>query len=276
MDGCIKRLDPQTDIGYERIDARCPDLMQRLDASSWSAWLPRDWKAASNDLSPSSLRELHALVTRELAVRPASRTPDPVRLTGILAALGATEPEQRGVWGPFTRWLREALERSDPSADGIWLDRVTVTPSQVVIELICYVCLAIVVVLALAVIVNELRMAGVFAARRRPAGAVAPFSANSPADWSAIQTAPARERPRLLLELIAARLTELRRLPAAGGLTIRELLQTARFAQNEDRTLLADVALAAERVRFSAEPVPDATLHAVVERGRRLLEHLQA
>ena len=95
-----------------------------------------------------------------------------------------------------------------------------------------------------------------------------------PSDWSAIQSAPGRERPRLLLELIAARLMELDRLPPAGGFTVRELLQQARLSQVEDRALLTDVALAAERVRFSGEPMPTASLETVVERGRRLLERL--
>jgi hypothetical protein len=276
LEGCIKRLDPQTDLGYERIAARCPDLTRRLEASDWSPWLPRDWKAANNDLSAGSLRELRLLVARELATRPTSRTPDPAPLSGILAALGPMEPQQAGAWVRFTRWLRAALARSDPSSSAGWIDRMTLTPSQWVMEVVLYICLVMVIGLALGVIVNELRVAGLFAVRRRAAGSLTRLAANSAVDWSAIQNAPARERPRLLLELIAARLTDLNRLPAAGGLTVRELLHAARFAQAGDRTLLAELALAAERVRYAAEPVPDAMLHAAVERGRRLLEHLQA
>ena len=274
IDGCIKRLDPQTDLGYERIAARCPDLTRRLEGSSWALWLPRDWKAPSNDLSAGSLRELRALVAHELASQRNSRTPDLAALSGVLAALGPLEPQQAGTWARFTRWLREALQRGEPSSSAGWLAGMTVSES--LIQLICYSCLAVVVALALAVIVNELRLAGVFAVRKGRSAARVQAPREATSAWSAIQRAPMRERPRLLLELIAARLTELNRLPAAGGLTVRELLQTARLARSEDRSLLADVALAAERVRFAADPLPESALHAAVERGRRLLEHLEA
>lgn len=275
IDGCLRRLDPRTDIGYERIAARCPDLTRRLDASASAAWLPRDWQASDN-VSMRSLQELRTLIGRELAARTSARAPDSAALAGILARLGPLEPHR--TWSRFTRWLREALARDDPAAYSGWWDRMTaqIGASQTAIEIVCYLCLGIVVALALAVIVNELRLAGVFALRPKRTGARAALSSNTTSAWAALQSAPAPERPRLLLELIAARLMELNRLPAAGGLTVRELLRTARFSRGEDGSLLAGVALAAERVRFSAERVPESALLAAVEGGRRLLERLDA
>ena len=40
IDACIARLDPQIDVGYERIARRCPDLAPTLEKSGWAAWLP--------------------------------------------------------------------------------------------------------------------------------------------------------------------------------------------------------------------------------------------
>src|SRR4051812_45744955 len=65
IDACVARLEPQLDIGYDRIAARCPDLMRELEAGAWAPWLPRGWKESGNDLSAGSLKELRELVTRE-------------------------------------------------------------------------------------------------------------------------------------------------------------------------------------------------------------------
>ena len=282
IDGCIKRLDPQG--GYERIAERCPDLMRRVQRSAWAAWLPENWYAQSNDLSAASLKELRQLVVHELSLRTSSRAPDRAKLNAILLALGPMEPQSISLWTRFTGWLREALQRGEPSPEDNWLDRMIARagPSQTVIDSIAYACLAVVVGMALALIVNELRLAGAFAHGGEQAGAgrrawpIDKGRTSPTSEWSAIQSAPARERPRLLLERISARLMELGRLPPAGGLTVRELLGRARLVQSEDLFALAELALAAERVRFSGEPIPAASLEAVVEGGRRLLQQLSA
>jgi hypothetical protein len=277
IDGCLKHLDPQS--GSDEVAVRCPELIRRLEASDSAAWLPAGWAAPSNDLSAARLIDLRQLIAHQLLLRTTSPPPDLAALKSILIELGSTDPRATGAWARFTRWLREALERGDAAPASSWWDTARANPSQVLIDLICYGCLAAVVIMAVALIVNELRLAGAFARRpermggdaRRAAVAVAVAS-----DWGAIQNAPTRDRPRLLLELIAARLMELDRLPPAGGFTVRELLQQARLSQGEDRSLLADVALAAERVRFSEEPMSAASLETAVEGGRRLLEHLSS
>src|SRR3954465_389310 len=103
---CIARLDPQIDVGYERIARRCPDLAPTLERSGWAAWLPQGWKESRNDLSAGSLKELQALVTRELASQPTTSAPRVQRLEEILADLGATGQERSGAWTRFKKWLR--------------------------------------------------------------------------------------------------------------------------------------------------------------------------
>lgn len=272
IDACLQRLSPQS--GYEEMVARCPDLIRRLQESDSAAWLPAGWSAPDSDLSAAGLRELRHSIAYQRSLRAPVR-PDRAALKAILAELGPLEPTNTGIWARFTRWLREALERRDPASAQWSVPRLS--PSQAVIDLICYACLAAVVAMAIAVIVNELRVAGAFAPRRqRNAGEPRTQAARATSDWSVIHSVSPPERPRVLLELISARLIELHRLPHASGLTVRELLQAVRSVRAEDRSLLADVALAAERVRFSGEPLPAASLEAVVERGRRLLEHLCA
>lgn len=276
IDGCLQRLDQQS--GYEEIAARCPDLIPRLQASGSAQWLPGGWSGPGSDLSTPSLRELRHSIAYQLALRAPSPSPDTAELKTILRALGPMETTNTGLWARFTRWLREALERRDPAPGHSLWDLAHASPSQTVIDLICYACLAAVVVMAVAVIANELRVAGAFAPRRRRNGGDPRVRSDRvpTSGWDTIASASPPDRPRLILELISARLIELKRLPPAAGFTVRELLQAVRSMRGEDRTLLADVALAAERVRFSGEPVAAASLEAVVERGRRLLEHLSA
>jgi hypothetical protein len=280
IDSCLKRLDPTTDIGYERIAARCPDLTRQLEAGAWSAWLPREWKTPNNDLSAASLKDLRQLAEHELATRAPARAPSLVPLPAILLDLGPMESRRTGLWARFTNWLRIALERQGPSDGHDWWDRTVgrVSVSQTVIDVIGYGCLAAVVAIAVSLVLNELQVAGVFGVGRIRAGGKAGgrVTTRAPSDWTAIESASAGERPRLLLELIAARLVELNRLPPAGAFTVRELLQNAHLPRGDDRSVLADVALAAEKVRFSGEPIPAAHLEAVAERGRQLLEHLGA
>src|SRR5688572_21758894 len=75
IDTCLPRLDPQIDIGYERIAARCPDLPRRLRQSSLAAWLPGSWQDPGNNLSAGSLAELRVLAMRELGAQAAGAAP---------------------------------------------------------------------------------------------------------------------------------------------------------------------------------------------------------
>src|SRR5260370_22333931 len=86
---CVSRLDPQLDIGYDRIAARCPDLMRQLDGGAWAPWLPRGWQEAGNDLSAGGLREFRQLVDRESGAGDMTATvsPDVRNLQPILTAL---------------------------------------------------------------------------------------------------------------------------------------------------------------------------------------------
>ena len=280
LDRCVSRLDPQTDIGYDRIAARCPNLASQVDRAPWSVWLPADWKATGHDLSAASLRALRSLINRELQTRPGAQVAQVASLQPILRRLDL-QVDHQGAWARFKEWLRDAFTpREEDSHDG-WFSRLlgTVSVSDAVARLISWTCLGVVVVLAAAVVANELRVAGVFTRRRsrgvlrrRPAPTAAPRSI----DWEDVQSAPAGERPRLLLQLIATRLVASGSLPPAEGLTVRELVRVAQLPNSADRELLVDIALAAERVRFSGDQVPTDSIEVVLAHGRTLLEHLES
>jgi Domain of unknown function (DUF4129) len=281
VDSCIKRLDPDVDIGYDRIAARCPDLARQLEQGAWSAWLPRGWKEGGNDLSAASLRELRELASRETAVTPSERTPDVRRLKVVLAGFGVAGVRTESWWSHFKAWLRSVLESREQQPRDSWFSRMVsrVGFSQSVIELASYAALAAVVALAGLIVANELRAAGLlsktgFAGRRRRAARSEARAAVG--GWSDLETAAFGDKPRLLLQLIVARLGERGFLPPSGAMTVRELTRAARLSAPDDRARLADLGLATERVRFSDREIPSAGLEAPLARGRELLESLDA
>jgi hypothetical protein len=79
----------------------------------------------------------------------------------------------------------------------------------------------------------------------------------------------------VLLEMVIARLTELRRVPPAGALTVRELSHSVDLEDAADRDRLREIALAAERVRYSIGDLTPDKVNTLVERGRELLSNLQ-
>jgi hypothetical protein len=286
LDACVRRLNPETDIGYERVTARCPDLVRRLDESGLAAWLPRDWRRPGNDLSPGGLRELdNLLALQDRNSSPPTHQPNVRHLPAVLAGFaGGGAAERNGWWARTKAWLRDVFERREEEDDN-WFSRVVGHSglSQAVIELVSYVALALVVVLAGVIVVNELQVEGMpgrlwrrYVARRRTAVSVvgAEREGANVSTWEEVQKAAPAQRPRMLLELVATRLTEEGRLPQSRALTARELAHLARLPDEADRGRLLDLARMAERMRFSNDQVPDTAVGAVLEGGRLLLERI--
>jgi hypothetical protein len=281
IDACIRELDPALDVGYQRIAARCPDLAPSLAASSAAASLPAGWNQSGNQLSADGLAELRTLLTRGLT----SAVPlHPLRLERVgplLAQLARDGPAHGGWWTRFKSWLRGLFTpRPEPQADRGWLRWLFGEEglSQGVLQGIVWAALAVVIALAGAIIVNELRVAGVLRPLRlRPAsgsrvGAVTMANATS----QDVERAAPLQQPRLLLELIAARLAEQERLPPARALTVQELARAARLPDAADRARLQALGAACERVRFSDREIPPQALAGALAQGRELLAALLA
>jgi hypothetical protein len=282
IDGCLPRLNPDVDVGYDRVVARCPVLVRRLEENGFSAWLPHDWRRPGNDLSAGGLRELRSLLSHELAGNAgdeAVRAPSVERVHAVLASLAGGDDERSGWWARTKAWLRGVFARGEPATDEGWLARMVGQSglSQTVIELISYVALGLVVVLAVVIAVNELCVSGVFGGLRRRFAVLADVpiaSGRAAVTWDDVQRAPPLQRPGLLLELLIATLAESSRLRSTRGLTVRELTRAARLADEEDRERLMELARTSERVRFSKVEVSGSEIAAAVESGRVLLEKI--
>jgi hypothetical protein len=275
IDACLARLDPRTDSGYARIAARCPDLPVALAQSPAAAWLPPDWNHADNELSAAGLVELRQLLTQP----PSARRPAP-RLRTLSAVLGSVVQAgdvPRSLWERFKEWLRGLLAAHDNGApQESWLSRfLQLDMSEKAATLITWLLLMFTVALALGIVANELRLAGVLRARVRADRSPGRASVAASGSLAQIAGAPQAEQPRLLLELIARRLAEQDRLPPARALTARELTQRARLPQEAARRDLAQLADVCERIRFSGTAVAPGAVAAARATGERLLQQLQ-
>jgi hypothetical protein len=278
IDGCIHSLDATVDVGYAHVAERCPDLPRSLSSSPYAAWLPPDWNKPDNGLSVGGLIELRSLLTRS-EPPPTVRAPRVARLTGVLAELHREDTAQRGWWPRFKQWLREIFT-PQPNGEGQgWLGRLIggIDVSQTVMRVIVWVALFVVLLLAGAIIVNELRIAGLWRSPRRSGqdGYGNPQPGRGALSLRDLDRASADEQPHVLLQLIIRRLIEQQRLPPARALTLRELQRVARLRDEAERDRLADLAAVCERARF-AEHVAPPVLAAAAVRGRELLASLES
>lgn len=279
VDACVARLDRAVDIGYARIAARCPGLTHSLEQTGWAAWLPRGWKEPRNDLSAGSLEELRTLVARELATPPGVRHPRADRLKQVLTDLGPAAQQRGGFWQRFRTWLRTVFAQNERPDGENWLGRLIHRNgrSQTAMDLLTYGALTSVVALAVAIVWHELRAAGLVGSRSRAlrGGVVSGPRRTPPLSWRDVERAALAEKPRLLLELLLAKLAEHRRMPPAGALTAREVTRVVELPDAADRERLQEVVLTAERARYAKGGVAEESVRAAVERGRQLIEKLE-
>ena len=277
VDACRARLDPRADIGIERVERRCPDLIPALQKAPWRDLLPSTLGARHEEISAASLRALADLVRRaggEGALRPA---PDAEILPAVLEELGDQGQQGATRWERFKRWLEQKFEEREEKEEAGWLERWSrqfQTPEGVA-QAITYLGYALVIALVLFVIVSELRAAGLFGGLRRTGSRSSPA-----AEWrrrlllADVLAAPPSERPGMLLKLLGEALTRAHRLPASAGLTAAAIVRRARLDAEADRENLAQVAVTAERVRYSPQAPDEQALERAVASARRLLGRL--
>ena len=275
--GACAAQAPAGTRGIVALEAACPGIEAALRESSLAANLPASWRES---LDTRALRDLVALEQRYR--QTPSPAPDPAALPAILEQLASEQIEtDRTWWDAVKDWLRSWFAAQDP-ASGSWLDDFLerLAQSRHLIQVFTYVLLGIVVVAALAFIVNELRVAGVLARRSppRPPGE-AIHATQAPRRTEAIDdldAAPPADQPAILLRLLVAHLVARGILRAERSLTHHELVTRATLPDVASQERFTRVARLAERILYG-HGAPDAALaRAVIAEGRSLLLQLQA
>lgn len=271
---------PTDAVGIAALEAQCPGLEAALAESGYAPFISEGQLA---------LLTVHGLVDlRRLAQRyrepPAEAELEPAALDSILSSLQQEQPAEPalGWYGRLKRWLRDALRQADGESGSWlseWLDGFEMSPEAG--RGIFYGVVVAVILLAIAVLLNELRVAGVGrGGRRKRASAAASATEHSRDPYtmtlSDLDTLPLHEQPSMLLRMVAAQLMKAGRLSGERGLTHRELARAAAFEQDSERTSFGRVAGLAEKLRYGQHPISGADIEDVMRDGRALSVRLSA
>jgi hypothetical protein len=277
IDDCLAKLDAGLDVGYARIAERCPDLSPSLAQSPWAPWLPAGWDSPKNELSAQGLSELRLLLSRAQQPPVVNHQPRIESVHAIIAGLKSQEQARETWWTRFKSWLRGLFTPHAAQSPGVF-ERLfgRLQPSEALVRVIVWSVLALIVVLAGLVVINELRVAGLLKRRVRGAAAAgAGGGTRGGLTLPDIEAASPAQQPGLLLDLIAARLGEQGRLPPARAFTALEVARAASLRDDAERARLTELARVSERVRYSGEEIAPARLSGAVLGGRELLAALE-
>jgi hypothetical protein len=274
VEACRARLDPRADIGIERIQKKCPELLPALASAPWRDLLPQSLRERREEITAGSLRTLEELIRSAEAIGTQREAPGREILAPVLAELGEKGQEGATRWERFKRWLKEKVEKRKDDDDASALEKWSrqFKTSEGIARAVTYLGYAMVGVLVCVVVWSELRAAGLFGGTRRSRGRSDPA-----AQWrrrlmlADVAAAPLADRPGMLLRLLGEALTRADRLPAADGLTAGAIVRRASLESDGEREELARVAATADAVRYGKAHPPDDSLEGAVASARTLL-----
>lgn len=276
LTACVEASEQAESATLEELEAECPGIEHALVEMGYAPFIS---ETQLDELSWYNIQELQALRQRYVQGATGSdvRTDS---LAPILNSLQDKEAAQPPTWfDRLKRRLRDMFDRRGESSSWFdsWLADKELPGS--VREFIVYAVVFISVVLAILVIFNELRAAGVLRRRARAAKqspAAAGKTVASELTLADLESAAPSDRPSVVLRLLVAALVQRGRMRADRSLTHREL--TARVALEDagQRESFARVASLSERAVYGDGAVPIEEIDATVAAGRALIAALAA
>jgi hypothetical protein len=268
-------------IGLDSLPAICPGFDDALAETGYTDFITQ---ADAAYFDRDSLQDLHAIATRyrqpsdEAADRSVANL---ALLPQVLEQLDAESIDHRPpTWGErLRRWLDTLSQRAE-AGQGSWLAR-WLSELQIPPWLgrsIVNTAIVLVLAIAIAVIVSELRAAMIF--RRGGTRPAAPLGADptggsrSRPVLADVAAAPPRDRPALLLRMLVDTLVATARLHTERTLTHGELARRAAFDTAGQRASFRRVAAVSERILYGNQPADAAEIDAVVLTGAALHEQL--
>ncbi len=284
MEGCraaIRSYVPDDEHRQRHVELGdvCPDFATALAQSPWNDTLT----VAPSQLWPEQLAQLGRVAARYAA--PASAR---VGLDSLDAALREVQaqvpPPQLSLWQRLRNWLDARLGgRKDDTGTPGWLTKWLegLSFSERWVSLLVLALGVTVVAATVAIVANELRVAGVLGR-----GAIRARAAHGPAEpvrplrevrtLAQLRAAPVARQPALLLALVLRELRRRRAIAVRDSATHRELKSAAAALSETERGAFGDVAVAAERSTFGGwQPQADEAA-ALVAEGEALLTSLAA
>lgn len=269
IERCSDSADEET-IGLTALEEECPGVTQALELSGY---LPLLSTALRDEVDVYDLSDLLLVDSWYEDAAPAARNIDVGTLGPILDSLRSQEPARPlGRFERFKRWLRAMLEQQGGRSDNWlsrWLEEVKI--SKAVQTGILYLSLALILGLTILVILNELRVAGVFRKRRKPEADPIPGSAIAAADDAEdFDSLTADRKASVLLRMLVATLVKSGRLRTQRSLTHRELCARARFDDARQRESFQRVAALAERTVYGGSAVSAEEIEPIAAAARDL------
>jgi hypothetical protein len=221
-----------------------------------------------------SQRDLDAWDADHDRALPARRL-EPARLGEILKSL---EPPKKPptAWERFKDWLRSLFGSGPARIDAPdWLERLFNAIPGWVYAAIFWTLLGALVVALLAIVVVELRAAGIWRRRAKAqaeAAVVAAATVGAPVEWSlglaGIAGLPLHDQPAALLQWAIRHLILRRVLPPDRSLTNGELLALVRTRAPNELPQFRRLARAAEAVVYGKQPPAEAETRALLDELR--------
>lgn len=266
LDSCIDSLDPDT-VGLEDMEEACPGLEAALQQLGIAALLPKNQHSL---LTHNGLINLRSLLERY--EQPPQRAEVGVdSLHTVLESLREPVAAERSLswYERFRRWLREAFDKKEDPANP-WLERwLNEHPMSEAMRLaLFYGVMALVMLLAVLIIVNEVRAARTGRRKARASNAETDLQGASSPATLAIESQG--ERASALLRTLIATLVKTGRLHTAESLTHRELTTRARFDDATQSESFRRVTQLAEREVFSGKEPSSEDLDDAVRVGQGL------
>ena len=271
---CVARVDSQS-VGVESLDADCPGLADAVEKSDYYGFIGEDQAQQLTRDSLSDLLALQAHYQERDAVGPSI---DPTTVGAALQGLQRPPPpavKPKSWWDLFEEWLTEGWSAVSKQDNWLtrWLKRAEI-PDKILSGLFTVVSLFILAV-AVAILVVELRAAGVFARRRALVASAAPAPAvAAPLTLADLDAAAAGERIALLFKLLIVALRHGGRLQSDRAMTHRELTRRASFDAEAQRQQFGEISVLAERTLFGGRSASEAELEQALQNGRALYAQL--
>lgn len=269
LKACAARADAPEAEGKKLLDL-CPGILANLSALGLDSQFTLN---PNREVDSQVLEDLAALV-EHYSGRPASKGPAITHLPGIAEEVNgkktATSPDW---WERAKQWLQRWFGR-DSAKGGSWLSQLfeRMGESQRFLHIMVYVGVGLVLAAALAVVVNELRAAGVWPFKQN-------LGAQQRTSAALLMPVALAEEARVpgplsgLLISLVERLVRGGRLRAERALTHRELIARSQLDTRAQAQVFARVAMSAEAALYGPDDyrVPDE----VIAEGRALLHELE-
>jgi len=268
VEHCSDEASDET-YGLTDLDKECPGLTDALEDLGYLQLLSSGTRDALHAYDLPDLLRIDDWYDDEQA-----RDLDVTTLAPILTSLRAEKPEHALTWFErLKRWLRSLLERQQDTRDRRlpqWLDDLDLST---ILRALLLGSIVLIVVLAVVVIYNELRVSGILRKRRVVHDAAIDAAAHDALTSGGLEDldnlSPARKAP-MLLRMLVATLIKSGRLRTERSLTYRELCTRATFDDTQQRESFRRVAALAERVVYGSGEVSAEEVEPVVAAARAL------